>query len=175
MSIIKWIYIKVSQKEKSHIFLNFLKILCPIKKIKIYYFLKFHFGIFFYSRRCKTKSIMRVQRKARARDWLHFMSTSSCHLRNDYKPLLTCRSRSNQNKDVIKMRGQISLSCETSRCFHLTWVFPANGGIDSVVTKCFKAKIKSLNGGSCINTTGLRISIGELFSDQLIRNSKFSS
>ena len=65
------------------------------------------------------------------------------------------------------MRGQISLSCETSRRFHLTWVFPANRGIDIVVTKCFKAKIKSLNGGSCINTTGLRIGIGELFSELL--------
>ena len=133
------------------------------------------FWCLFYFRRCQAKSIMRVQRKARARDWLQFMSTSSCHLRNDYKPLLTCRSRSNQNKDVIKMRRQINLSCKTSGHFHLTWVFPANGGIDGVVTKCFKAKIKSLNGGSCINTTGLRIGIGELFSDQLIRNSKFSS
>ena len=73
------------------------------------------------------------------------------------------------------MRRQINLSCKTSGRFHLTWVFPTNWGIDGVVTKCFKAKIKSLNGGSCINTTGLRIGIGELFSDQLIRNSKFSS
>ena len=145
------------------------------KENKDLLFSEISFWYLFYSRRCKTKSIMRVQRKARARDRLHFMSTSSCHLINDYKPLLTCRSRSNQNKDVIKMRGQISLSCETSRRFHLIWVFPANGGIDSVVTKCFKAKINSLNGGSCINTTGLRIGIGELFSDQLIRNSKFSS
>ena len=133
------------------------------KENKDLLFSEISFWYLFYSRRCKTKSIMRVQRKARARDWLHFMSTSSCHLISDYKPLLTCRSRSNQNKDVIKMCGQISLSNETSRRFHLTWVFPANRGIDSVVTKCFKAKIKSLNGGSCINTTGLRIGIGELF------------
>ena len=147
------------------------------KENKDLLFSEISFWYLFYSRRCTTKSIMRVQRKARARDRLHFISTFSCHLQliNDYKPLLTCRSRSNKNKDVIKMRGQISLSCETSRRFHLTWVFPANGGIDSVVTKCFKAKIKSLNGGSCINTTGLRIGIGELFSDQLIRNSKLSS
>ena len=147
------------------------------KENKDLLFSEISFWYLFYSRRCTTKSIMRVQRKARARDRLHFISTFSCHLQliNDYKPLLTCRSRSNKNKDVIKMRGQISLSCETSRRFHLTWVFPANGGIDSVVTKCFKAKIKSLNGGSCINTTGLRIGIGALFSDQLIRNSKFSS
>ena len=100
------------------------------KENKDLLFSEISFWYLFYSRRCKTKSIMRVQRKARARDWLHFMSMSSCHLINDYKPLLTCRSRSNQNKDVIKMRGQISLSCETSRRFHLTWVFPANRGIE---------------------------------------------
>ena len=42
-----------------------------------------------------------------------------------------------------------------------------------MVAKSSGAKIRSLNGGSCVNTTRLRIGIGEFFADQLIRNSKF--
>ena len=162
MSIVKCIYIKVSQKEKVIFYFNLAKFYIQQRNEDLL-FSEISFWCLFYFRRCQAKSIIRVQRKARARDWLHFMSTSSCHLRNDYKPLLTCRSRSNQNKDVIKMRRQINLSCKTSGRFQLTWDYPTNWWIDGVVTKCFKANIKSLNGGSCINTIGLRIGIGELF------------
>ena len=130
------------------------------KENKDLLFSEISFWYLFYSRRCKTKSIMRVQRKTRARDWLHFMSTSSCHLRNDYKPLLTCRSRSNQNKDVIKMRRQINLSCKTSGRFHLTWVFPTNWWIE------FKR-------GILYQYDRIKDRYRWTLSDQLIRNSKF--
>ena len=71
---------RVSQKGKKKLF-NFLKIEYLLKALNIYQVLKILFWYLFYFRRYKAKSNLRVEQKAR--DWCHFISTSTCHLINN--------------------------------------------------------------------------------------------